>query len=117
PDELRQIRMQTLEKKATTALNEEQRRFLSERFGQKVDGSMNINNLNSGLHDILYLLIRSSSSNRAKDKDYDLALAICTHWQYPVGIFDNNSGFMEYCRSKRYSPEKAEARMRRYLRI
>jgi|GEM_PF-5821802 len=109
------VRSETLEERTKTAaeyVSAENKRLLRANFDRERDYD---SPLNSVLYDVLYMLINSSADPVQKKSNYDLALAVCRHFEYPLNVFDSSNGFRDYYRAHMCTAEQAAEKVRKFL--
>ena len=97
------------EKTGKDYVEEEIREALRKSIGKKTgdDVSMNI-----ALYEALTTIVKCSAAE--KKKDYELASAICSYFEYPVNAIGSRR-FEEYFSKRRMSKKKSEYEVIRFL--
>jgi hypothetical protein len=95
------------EKLGLEYVTEEQKGILNKRWDPK---------FNSTIHDVLTTIIQCSVEGQEKEKDYNLALAMCTFYGYPVNAIQvQNPYFENYCKKTTIPMKEAMKKVRQFL--
>lgn len=72
------------------------------------------NRFNSTIHDVLTTIIQCSVQGQEKEKDYEIALALCTYYGYPTNVIQNPY-FENYCQKTNMPMREAMKKVRQFL--
>jgi hypothetical protein len=90
-------------------ITEEAKAILNKRWDQR---------FNRTIHDVLTTIIQCSVEGTEKEKDYEIALALCTYYGYPINaIQTHNPSFEDYCQKTTMPMREAMKKVREFLRV